>query len=164
MLLARQAVIDVVVRYATGIDRRDWTRYQSCFTDPCRFDFSSFSGRPAADMAAADWVAAVRSVNGNFDATQHLSTNHVVTFEGPNEATCVSEMQAQHFFTPASMVALGQTEGSVNWCALGGHYTNRLVRDAGTGDWRISACTLEVRWITGDLGIFALARTMGDRG
>lgn len=40
----RQAVIDVVVQYATGVDRHDWALYASCFTDPCEFDVSSWSG------------------------------------------------------------------------------------------------------------------------
>ena len=43
-LVDRQAIVDVVVRYATGVDRRDWALYASCFTDPCEFDFSALEG------------------------------------------------------------------------------------------------------------------------
>jgi len=163
----RQAVIDTVVRYATGIDMRDWEAYRSCFTDTCHFDFSSWSGRPGASMSADDWVAGVRSVNGNFDATQHISTNHVVTFPGrkgkkgkkgkpkSGTATCVSYMHAQHYFTPETMTSFGRA-GDVNYCTLGGYYTNQLVRlDDG---WRIESCKLDVTWITGDRSIFDLAR------
>jgi SnoaL-like domain len=157
MLLARQAVVDVVVRYATGVDRRDWTLYATCFTDPCLFDFSSWTGRPAERFAPAVWAERVAGTNGKFDATQHLSSNHVVTFDGPDNATCISEMQAQHFFERSTMTALGQPDDAVNFCTLGGHYTNHLVR--GDGGWRIASCTLEVRWTTGNPAIFPLARS-----
>src|SRR5262245_28147680 len=106
-LVERQAVVDTVIQYATGIDRRDWDLYAACFTDPCEFDFSSWSGGVPVSMSPATWAARVRSVNGNFDATQHLSTNHVVTWDGPDRATCVSEMHAQHWFSPERSTELG---------------------------------------------------------
>ena len=105
----RQAVVDVVVQYATGVDRRDWPLYGACFTDPCEIDFSSWTGRPAALVSRDDWVKRVRSTNGNFDATQHLSTNHVVTFATAEQATCVSNVQAQHWFSAERLGALGQS-------------------------------------------------------
>jgi SnoaL-like domain len=157
----RHAVVDVVIAYATGVDRRDWERYRACFTDPCEIDFSSWSGRPAAWMAADDWVRRVRSTNGNFDATQHLSSNHVVTFTGDDAATCVSEMQAQHWFSAERLAALGHASGGeAHWCTLGGHYTNHLVRAA--DGWRIERCRLDVRWVTGDRSVFDIARSLGD--
>jgi hypothetical protein len=159
-LLDRQAIVDVVIAYATGIDRREWDLYRSCFTDPCEFDFSTWSGRPAASIPADTWVANVRAVNGSFDATQHISANHVVRFDADDRAECVSYMQAQHFFTPDTMAAEGRP-GATNWCLLGGYYTNRLVRADGT--WRISRCQLNVTWQTGDRAIFDLARARGAR-
>lgn len=158
-LLERQAVIDTVVRYATGIDMHDWALYRTCFTETCHFDFSSWSGRPGGEMRADDWVAAVRGTNGNFDATQHISTNHVVEFsEGSptsGRARCVSYMHAQHFFRPDTMESFGRG-GDVNFCTLGGYYTNQLVKTA--DGWRIASCTLTVTWETGDRSIFELAR------
>ena len=156
----RQAIVDVVIQYATGIDRRDWALYQACFTDPCEIDFSSWTGRPAASIPAAEWVAKVRSTNGNFDATQHLSTNHVVTFQSADAATCVSAMHAQHWFSAERLAALGQSARESRWCTLGGYYTNSLVR-TGSG-WRIARCQLTVTWVTGDRSVFDVARSLGD--
>ena len=153
-------IVEVSYRYASGIDLRDWELYRTCFTDPCTFDFSSFSGRPAASMPAQTWVDNVRSLNGNFDATQHVMTNHCVTFTGNDTATCVTELRAQHWFAPATMEQLGSA-GDVNWCELGGHYTNDLVRDGEL--WRISTCRLTVRWRLGNEAIFDLARSRGTR-
>lgn len=163
----RLAIVDVVVQYATGVDRRDWDLYAACFTDPCEFDFSSWSGAPATTMTPTEWATRVRSVNGNFDTTQHLSTNHVVTFHdtgdhGADEATCVSEMHAQHWFSATRLTALGHPSDEPRWCTLGGHYTNSLVRTA--VGWQIRRCQLTVRWTTGDPSIFAIARSLGDRG
>lgn len=144
-LVDRAAISDVVIRYATGLDTRDRALYRSCFTDPVTVDFASWSGRPAATVPVDDWVASVFAVLPGFDATQHLSTNHVITFDGPDEATCVSQMQAQHYLA----------DQPVTTCTLGGHYTNRLVRTA--RGWKITSCTLTVTWVTGDRGLFAMA-------
>lgn len=171
-LADRQAIVDVVVRYATGVDRRDWELYATCFTDPCEFDFSGWRGQPAITMSPHDWAAKVRGTNGNFDTTQHLSTNHVVTFpstgrdERDDRATCVSAMHAQHWFSAARLAELGQPEpdGGPRWCTLGGFYTNTLVRMSDEDDgWRISRCQLDVTWTTGDPSVFDLARSLGDR-
>lgn len=35
----RDDIIDVLVRYATGIDSRDWLLFRACFTDDARFDY-----------------------------------------------------------------------------------------------------------------------------
>ncbi len=160
-LVATRRIIEVSYRYASGIDLRDWNLYRTCFTDPCTFDFSSFSGRPPASMPAQVWVDNVRSLNGNFDATQHVMTNHSITFSAADSAVCVTELRAQHWFSPASMDQFGRP-GEENWCELGGHYTNDLVRD---GDiWRISTCRLTVRWRLGNEAIFELARSRGAAG
>jgi hypothetical protein len=160
-LVATRRIIEVSYRYASGIDLRDWDLYRTCFTDPCTFDFSSFSGRPPSPMPAQVWVDNVRSLNGNFDATQHVMTNHSISFSGSDKAVCVTELRAQHWFSPATMVQFGR-DGEENWCELGGHYTNDLVRD---GDiWRISTCRLTVRWRLGNESIFELARSRAATG
>ncbi len=161
-LVDRQAVVDVVIRYATGVDRRDWVLYASCFTDPCEFDFSAWRGEPVIVATPTEWATKVRSTNGNFDTTQHLSTNHVVTFEDADAATCVSYMHAQHWFSVARLTELGQPADEPRWCTLGGYYTNSLTRTA--AGWRIRRCQLNVTWITGDPSIFELARSLGDPG
>lgn len=151
----RTAIIDLSYRYAAGVDHRDWSMYRSVFTDVCTFDFSSWSARPAATMPADEWVEAVRSVNGNFDATQHIMTNHRLTATGPGAVVGVNEVQAQHWFGAATMVGFGR-EAADAWCLLGGHYTNRYVRTP--SGWKIASCQLTVRWRTGDESIFAFAR------
>jgi hypothetical protein len=149
------AIVQVSFRYASGLDHRNWELYRSAFTDICEFDFSSWSGAPPAVMPTDDWVAAARKVNGNFDATQHIMTNHLIEFVDSDTAIGTNEVQAQHWFSPDTMHGFGYPKDA-GWCLLGGHFTNRYVRDR--GEWKIGACRLTVRWRMGDERIFALAR------
>ena len=155
----RDAIIQRSFAYATGVDRRDWALYADCFTDPCEFDFSSWNQRPPSMISPAVWARNVAGTNGNFDATQHMMSNHVITFTGGDEAVGVNELIAQHWFSAESMTAFGLTD-EVAWCTLGGHYTNHY-RRTDDGAWRISRCRLDVRYTTGNPGVFSLARGRG---
>jgi len=145
-LSARYDIIQVSYKYAMGIDHRQWDLYETCFTDECEFDFSSFSGKPPTTLTAKQWRTNVESLNGNFDATAHQMTNHVIS---------ITELRAQHWFSHETMSNLGHTS-EVNWCELGGHYTNDLVREGKT--WKIARCALNVRWRLGNEAIFEMAR------
>ena len=141
--------------YARGIDDRDWATFRSVFADSCEVDFHSWSGAPAAMMAADVWVQAVRSVTGAFDATQHLMTNLRVEPVDHASAIGVNEVQAQHWFDGDTMASFDRPAEPAA-CTLGGVFTNRYVRsDEG---WRIAACRFTLRWRTGDETLFALAR------
>jgi SnoaL-like domain len=144
----RAAISDVVVRYATGADTRDWELYATC-----EYDFSSFSGGGPNTMPVATWVNAVRATLTGFDATQHLSTNHVITFDADDHdrATCVSQMHAQHWLSAATLGA-----EVADWCTLGGHYTNSFRRI--DGEWKIARCQLNVTWTTGNRSLFDVSR------
>lgn len=144
--LDRQAISDVVIRYATAIDTRDSPLFRSCFTDEVYRDFTSFAGGQPETIPADLWVAQVERGLWGFAATQHMSTNHVITLNG-DEAVCVSYMQAQHYLPN------DEYESTIT---LGGHYTNTLVRAA--EGWKISRCLLTVTWRTGDMRLFDLAR------
>ncbi|MDB5479937.1 MAG: SnoaL-like domain protein [Caulobacteraceae bacterium] len=144
-LIARAEVSDVVHRYATGIDRRDWALYRSIFADEVDFDFTTWSGGEPRRLTADEWVAGVREGLSGFDATQHISSNHVHTIEG-EAATCVSYMVALHHLVEDEQRLMQ---------GLGGFYTNRLRREAGA--WKIHACTLTVTWEMGDRGLFQIA-------
>jgi len=142
MLIDRAAISDTVIRYATGIDMRDWQTYRSCFTDEAEFDFTSWSGGQPMRLSADEWTEQVRRGLSGFKSTQHISTNHVVTVAG-DQATCVSYMQAQHYLP---------TDTGGNCFTLGGYYTNTLVRTP--QGWKICKCKLTVTWSDGNRGLF----------
>jgi hypothetical protein len=153
------AIVAVMTAYATGTDRRDWTLFRSLFADPCEFDFTSFNGAPAVMLTPDQWTSGVQAVNGHFDATQHLITNHAIHFAGDDEAICVAELRAQHWFSPATIESFGLPTDTVGWCELGGHYSNTLIRNSDV--WQIRRCCLVVRWRTGNEDVFRLARKRG---
>ena len=52
---ARLDIADLLVRYATGIDRRDWVLFRSCFTDDCVADYGDIGVWHGADEITA-WM------------------------------------------------------------------------------------------------------------
>ena len=151
LLLDRAAISDVVYGYATGLDRRDWVLYRSIFTDTIEMDFRSV-GMRAGTYQADDWVRDAKRLFAGFTATQHTSTNHVHDVRG-EEATCTSNMQAEHF------VADDGLDGAENRWTIGGYYTNELVRTA--AGWKLAKVTLTVTWQTGNPEVSRLALQRG---
>jgi 3-phenylpropionate/cinnamic acid dioxygenase small subunit len=145
-LLDRAAISDVQLRYATGVDMRDWALYRSCFTDELDADFTSVIGGEPRRMRADEWVEFARRTIAGLKATQHMITNHVITIDG-DEATCVAYVQARHYLP---------NETGDHEQAMFGYYTNRLER---TGDgWKIRSCKLTVTWSSGNFHVLTLAR------
>ncbi|MFC1926761.1 nuclear transport factor 2 family protein [Chloroflexota bacterium] len=142
MLVDRTEISDTVIRYATGVDMQDWEAFRSCFTDEVDIDMTSFRGGESQHLTADAWAERVRTGITKFKATQHLSTNHVITING-DEATCVSYMQARHYFP---------LETGENCFVMGGFYINTLVRMP--QGWKISKMKQIVNWTEGSRALF----------
>lgn len=149
-LLDRAAISDVVHAYATGLDRRDWKLFRSIFTDTVDLDFQSVGLRPGV-YKAEEWVRDAARLFAGFKATQHTSTNHVHDLRG-DEATCVSNMQAEHFIEREPDDSL--EEGADRW-TIGGYYVNELVRT--NEGWKLAKVTLNVSWSTGNVDVSQIA-------
>jgi len=152
----RTQISEQVIRYAMGVDRRDWAMFAGCFTDPVYADFSG-GGIPAATVSRADLVARVSAALNGFTATQHISPNHVIEFDAsdPGRAICHSYMYAQHHL-----------EGSVagDFYLLRGSYTSQMRR---TPDgWRIEGLIQHVGWEEGNTNAVneATERSLAIRG
>lgn len=74
----RQDVAEVLVRYATGIDRRDWTLFRSCFTDDCEADYGTIGVWRSADEITA-WMRETHEPCGH---TMHRISNEALTSNG----------------------------------------------------------------------------------
>ncbi len=145
LLLDRAEISDVQLRYATGLDSRDWPLFRSCFADEIETDFTSIFGGTPRKVSADKWTEAARRTLSGLAATQHMITNHVITVDGDN-ATCVAYVQARHYLP-------NDTGDSTQ--NMFGYYTNRFVR---TRDgWKIRACKLSLSWQTGNWHIFTMA-------
>ena len=118
-LTDRQAIVDVVIRYATGVDRRDWALYASCFTDPCEFDFSGWRGQPAIVTSPAEWATKVRSTNGKQQSCRGPTPRRA-------SATCRPSTVQR------ARLRLGHA-AEPRWCTLGGFYTTAARMAGGSG-------------------------------
>jgi hypothetical protein len=149
-LLDRADISDVQLRYATGTDSHDWELFRGCFTDEVEVDFSDGFGQPVVRVKADDWVKATAPRMESFKATQHMITNHVITFDGNDHATCVAYVRASHHKPNSS----GDSDQTVY-----GYYTNRFERTS--SGWRIAGLKLTALWMTGNFGIFDAALSHG---
>ncbi len=137
----RAALLDVLARFAHGIDGRDWALYRSVFTDEIDVDYTSYRPGSRARMPADEWVDRARRLFPGLDATQHVLVNPWVRPDGKGVQVQTS-MRADHFLDGARY-------------SLGGTYLH-LLTSAG-GAWRISGVTLTVTWTEGDRQLLALA-------
>jgi len=145
LLIDRAEISDVQLRYATGLDSRDWPLFRSCFADEIETDFTSVFGGNPRTVTADRWTEAARRSLSGLQATQHMITNHVITVAGDN-ATCIAYVQARHFLP-------NDTGDSMQ--TMFGYYTNRLIRTS--AGWKIRQCKLTLSWQTGNPQIFTLA-------
>ena len=70
----RQEVAELLVRYATGIDRRDWKLLRTCFTDDCVADYGSI-GRWNGGDEITEWMRRTHDPLGH---SLHRITNQTV--------------------------------------------------------------------------------------
>lgn len=118
-----QEIQAVLVRYATGIDRRDWDLFRICFTDDVSADYEGVGTWNSID----EIVAYMTDVHADLGYTLHRLSNMAVTVDG-DRAT------ARTYVDAVIMAADGQS--GVNPV---GFYDDDLVR---TPDgWRISRRT-----------------------
>jgi hypothetical protein len=115
-----RAIIDVLVRYATAIDRRDWPLLASCFTEDVEADYGdigSWHGRGAI----VDHMAVGHAQIG---PTLHRLTNFVIAGEA-DEARAVCYLDA----------LLMRSGSGGMFRQAHGLYEDRLVRSA--EGWKI---------------------------
>ena len=145
LLLDRADISQVLYNYATAIDTRDWDLLAGCFTEDLEADFRSFGGREVV-KGRDTWVAAIKSTIEGFDATQHLTANHVHKIDG-DTGTLVAYLQAVHRL---------DTARSDPEYTIGGYYTCDMVR---TPDgWRMRRYSLSVSWHRGNRDILRQAQ------
>ena len=130
-LTDRLAVSDVLTRYATAMDTRDWELLASCFTEDARLDYDT-----SGVFGRKDFVAHCSEGLGRMKATQHCVTNHVISLDG-DRARARSYVIAQHV-----------RENDATF-TLGGIYHDELVRSG--DEWRIVGRRFVTSWKAGKL-------------
>ena len=72
----RQAIHDLVTRYACAVDRRDFEAVAACFTPDADTDYSYFKG-PIREV-----LEKIRAGVNGFAMTMHVLGNHLATVHG----------------------------------------------------------------------------------
>jgi 3-phenylpropionate/cinnamic acid dioxygenase small subunit len=116
----RQDIADLLVRYATGIDRRDWPLFRTVFTDDCELDYGEIGSWKGVD-AVTDFMEKVHALAGH---TLHRLSNHVITVDG-DRAMARTYIDA--------LIMVGDNQSGVNGV---GFYDDALVRTA--DGWRVA--------------------------
>jgi 3-phenylpropionate/cinnamic acid dioxygenase small subunit len=116
----RQDIAELLLRYATGIDRRDWPLFRTVFTDDCELDYGVIGAWQGVD-AVTDFMEQVHALAGH---TMHRLSNLAITLDG--------DKAAARTYIDGLIMAADNTSG-VN--AIG-FYDDEIVR---TEDgWRIA--------------------------
>lgn len=148
-VMDQNEISDVLHRYATGLDAKDWDLWRSAFCDRVTIDLSSFDGREPVERPVDDQIRGARSTFAGLDATQHMITNHRHWIKG-QEARVVAHMRAEHW---ASGVQGGDR------FTMFGFYDNRLRR---TDDgWRLYSVKLTCTRYCGNLAVLTGAYHRG---
>jgi 3-phenylpropionate/cinnamic acid dioxygenase small subunit len=126
-LLDRQAIHDVVLRYARGLDRHDHEIYASVYHEDGIDRHGEFIGRRdefvkwGIDLLASEW-----------DAHTHFITNHRVDIDGDvAHSECYALFAQRRRDRP--VVDIG-----------GARYIDRLERR--NGEWRVAARECVIEW------------------
>jgi len=118
----KEQIAEVLIRYATGIDSKDWPLLRSCWTDEIDVDYQQLGRFTSADVL----IDVMRQLHENMGPTYHRMSNFVIAVDG-DRATVRSYVHA---------VLMLQRDDSTNWVDALGHYDDVFVR---TPDgWRIS--------------------------
>jgi 3-phenylpropionate/cinnamic acid dioxygenase small subunit len=116
----RQDISELLVRYATGIDRRDWPLFRTVFTDDCELDYGEIGAWQGVD-AVTDFMDTTHAMAGH---TLHRLTNQAITLDG-DSASARTYIDA--------VIMFGDNQSGVNaW----GFYDDKIVRTA--DGWRIA--------------------------
>jgi 3-phenylpropionate/cinnamic acid dioxygenase small subunit len=116
----RQQISDLLVRYATGIDRRDWPLFRTVFTEDCELDYGEIGAWSGVD-AVTDFMDKAHALAGH---TMHRLTNQVITING-DKATARTYVDA--------LIMLADNQSGANGI---GYYDDDIVRTA--DGWRIA--------------------------
>jgi ketosteroid isomerase-like protein len=108
----RDDIAAVVLCYATGIDRRDWTLFRSVFTEDCELDYGEIGTWKGAD-AVTEFMQQAHAGAG---PTMHRLTNQVITVDGDSA-------QARTYVD--ALIMLAASSSGVN---AAGFYDDEFVR------------------------------------
>ena len=90
-------LMDLIHRYAFGLDHEDWELWRDIFADDVTIDMSDYSGGPPPGPSPANMVVDnARTLFAGFERTQHFMGSHRFAIDG-DTATITAHMRAEHW-------------------------------------------------------------------
>jgi 3-phenylpropionate/cinnamic acid dioxygenase small subunit len=133
--LDRLAIEDLLVRYCTIVDTREFDRFDEIFTPDAVIDYTNAGGIRGTLAEIKAWLKVALQP---FVVVQHMVSNFDIRVDGDRAtATC-------YLFNPMGLGSPGR-DATLFWC--GGRYRDQLVR-ASSG-WRIQSRTNELLYMHG---------------
>jgi SnoaL-like domain len=129
----RMELNDLIVRYSTAVDRRDWDLYETLFTDDATIDYTEAGGIRGDRVTVRNWLAEVMP---NFPGFQHMISNSEITLAGDTASGRTM------LFNP---MVLSKPDGGTHVAFVGLWYNDNFVRTA--DGWKFSSRYEEVSWM-----------------
>lgn len=120
----REDIIDLLTRYATGIDRQDWELFRSVFTDDCVLDYGQIGSWHGVD-GVTDYMI---QVHVPFEHTLHRLSNHAIQIDG--------DTATARTYVDVLLIARDAKPHKTSDVNAAGFYDDELVRT--DGGWRIN--------------------------
>lgn len=138
----RLKIQEVIARFASSFDVKDWSGLESCFTESLYTDYSDLRGTPPETISASEY-ARLRRESLDHLKLHHLVGNYEIDLTDADSATC-----------RASMVVWrkSDTEEFTSHCI----YTFKLAKLDSI--WKISGITQKVLWNEGTSSIHTGAK------
>jgi 3-phenylpropionate/cinnamic acid dioxygenase small subunit len=133
-LADRIEIDDLLTRYATAVDTRDWDLYRTVFTADAIIDYTSSGGIRGGLDEVTRWLSESLAL---FSMSQHLVTNRDIRVEG--------DAATSHTYL---YNAMGRTkrDGTLALMFVGGSYRDKLRRTA--DGWRITERIQDTAWFS----------------
>ncbi|HZQ57097.1 MAG TPA: nuclear transport factor 2 family protein [Acidimicrobiales bacterium] len=133
-LWARAQVAELPMRYARGVDRRDWDLVRACFSADAFVDGTRSTG------PVDDYLAELRPAVERWAATMHVMANQLVSIEG-ERASMETYAVAFHWAvapagspSPDNLIVGVRYHDEVSFLEGGWVITRRVV----SGDWSVA--------------------------
>ena len=124
----KEQIAEVLIRYATGIDFKDWPLLRTCWTEDVDVDYGEVGRYSGADAI----TGLMEQLHGAMGPTYHRLTNFAIAVDG--------DRASARSYVHAVLQAIPDDAGS--WVEALGHYDDEFVR---TPDgWRIARRTTSI--------------------
>ncbi|HCS29248.1 MAG TPA: hypothetical protein DIW43_17455 [Spongiibacteraceae bacterium] len=130
ILLAKDAIRDLVLRYCRAIDRRDYAALPALYHDDATDDHS-----PMYSGSAQGYLEWLPSMLETMRVTSHMVQNHLIAVDGE---------QAEGEVTMVSYHLTEDEQGNEVEIIIGGRYLDRYELRA--GEWRFSHRKIVMDW------------------